>query len=162
LALNRLVAIKAILAGAHADDQLRQRFRTEAEAAARLQHPHIVQVYDIGEHQGVPYFSLEYVDGGTLGERLDGSPLAPMLAAEIARQLAEAIRYAHEHGVVHRDLKPQNILLQSKVESGELKVESGKLQRGADSRPSTLHSQLPNFEPKIADFGLAKCLDQEQ
>jgi serine/threonine protein kinase/WD40 repeat protein len=162
LALNRLVAIKAILAGAHADDQLRQRFRTEAEAAARLQHPHIVQVYDIGEYQGIPYFSLEYVDGGTLGERLDGSPLAPTLAAEVARQLAEAIQYAHEHGVVHRDLKPQNILLAQPSADGRGERPS------ATPVPSASHPSgggTPSTAigtPKIADFGLAKCLDQEQ
>src|SRR5205085_2902191 len=88
------------------------RFRAEAATIALLQHPNIVQVYDVGSHDGQPYFALEYVDGGSLARRLAGTPQPPRLAAELTATLARAVHYAHEHGVVHRDLKPANILLQ--------------------------------------------------
>jgi serine/threonine-protein kinase len=127
--LNRVVALKMILAGAHAGAEELARFRTEAEAVARLQHPHIVQIYEVGESEGRPYFSLEFVDGGSLAARLDGSPLAPRQAARLVETLAQAMQAAHERGIVHRDLKPANVLLTSEG------------------------------QPKITDFGLAKQLD---
>jgi WD40 repeat protein len=130
--LNRVVALKMLLAGAHADPDQRARFRAEAEWVARLQHPHIVQVYEVGEAEGNPFLSLEYVDGGTLKERLAGTPLPAREAARLVETLARAVHYAHLHGVVHRDLKPGNILLASPGrESAEL-------------------------IPKVTDFGLAK------
>jgi serine/threonine-protein kinase len=124
--LKRIVALKMILAGEHASDQDRARFRSEAEAVARLRHPNIVQVYDIGEQVGRPYFSLEYLEGGSLDKKIAGTPLPYEQAAHITQQLADAIRCAHEQGVIHRDLKPANVLL------------------SADGTP------------KISDFGLAK------
>jgi tetratricopeptide (TPR) repeat protein/tRNA A-37 threonylcarbamoyl transferase component Bud32 len=127
--LNRLVALKMVLAGAHAAPQALQRFRTEAEAVAHLQHPNIVQIYEIGEQDGLPFFSLEYLDGGCLLDQLDGKPLPERKAAGLIEQLARAMHYAHAHGVVHRDLKPGNVLL-----AGD----------------GTL---------KITDFGLAKRID---
>jgi serine/threonine-protein kinase len=130
-ALKRLVALKMISAGAHASDRERTRFRAEAEAAARLTHPNIVQVHEVGEHEGRPFFSLEFVDGGSLARKIDGTPQPPGYAAEIVRVLAGAMEYAHQHSVIHRDLKPANILL------------------AADGTP------------KIADFGLAKSLEDE-
>src|SRR5262245_8135022 len=130
--LGRVVALKMILAGAHAGAQQRQRFRGEAEAAARLQHPNIVQVYEVGEQDGCPYFSLEYVDGRGLHEVLLDGLLPPPDAAALVEQLARAVDYAHRRGVVHRDLKPANVLLTG------------------------------DGTPKITDFGLAKCLDEEQ
>jgi hypothetical protein len=127
--LNRLVALKVILAGEHAGAAERERFRTEAEAAARLQHPNIVQVFEVGSDGDLPFLVLEYVAGTTLAERLRGGPLAAAEAAALVETLAGAVAHAHERGVVHRDLKPANVLL-----------------AGGDSAA----------RPKIADFGLAK------
>src|SRR5579883_1377104 len=109
--LNRIVALKMILAGANADPAQLERFRAEAEAVARLQHPYIVQIYEIGEHDGCPYFSLEFVDGGTLAQKLIHAPQPPRLAAQLVRLLALAMHSAHQKGIIHRDLKPGNILL---------------------------------------------------
>src|SRR5437899_51691 len=130
--LKREVALKMILAGPHTDPTARARFRTEAEAVARLQHPNIVQIYEVGEHDGRPYFSLEYVDGSSLAKRLSGKPVPPRQAAEIVETLARAMHAAHQKGVVHRDLKPANVLMAT-----------GKVVF------------------KITDFGLAKRLDEE-
>src|SRR5215475_4255588 len=101
-----------ILTGTHAGTADLARFLTEAEAVARLQHPNIVQIYEVGEYDGLPYFSLEYVPGGSLAGRLDGSPLSARQAAELVRTLAQAMQAAHDQGIIHRDLKPANILLQ--------------------------------------------------
>jgi WD40 repeat protein len=127
--LNRPVALKMILAGAHASDIDRKRFRREAEAVARLQHPHIVQIHEVGEHEGQPYLALELVDGGCLAQQLRNKPRPARQSAELVETLARAVHVAHECGIVHRDLKPANILLTA----------SGT--------------------PKVADFGLAKRLD---
>src|SRR5262249_18747741 len=108
---NRLVALKMILAGSHAGEQDLARFRAEAEAVARLQHPHIVQVFEVGEHQGLPYVSLELWEGGSLERRLNGTPLPTREAARLILALAEAMEAAHGRNVVHRDLKPANVLL---------------------------------------------------
>jgi serine/threonine-protein kinase len=118
-----------IVAGAYATPAEAARFRAEAEAVARLQHPNIVQVFRLDEHDGLPCLIMEYVPGGTLSQGLDGTPLPPRRAAETAEILARAMYYAHGQGVVHRDLKPGNVLL------------------AADGTP------------KIADFGLAKLLE---
>lgn len=117
--LNRLVALKMILAGGHAGEELLARFQTEAEAVAKLQHPNIVQIYEIGQHDGRPFFALEFVDGGTLHDRLAGTPMPSREAAELIEQLARAVDYAHQRGIVHRDLKPANVLLESSQESRE-------------------------------------------
>jgi serine/threonine-protein kinase len=108
--LNRLVALKMILSGVHAGPQELARFRTEAEAAARLQHPNIVQVYEIGTHDGRPFIVLELVDGN-LAKHLAGTPLPARQAAQWLETLARAVHYAHQRGIVHRDLKPANVLL---------------------------------------------------
>ncbi len=94
-----------------ADEKELARFRAEADVIARLQHPNIVQIYDVGEVAGRPYFVLEYVAGGNLAQHLDGTPQSARLAAQFIQVLARAVQAAHANGVVHRDLKPANILL---------------------------------------------------
>jgi serine/threonine-protein kinase len=114
--LGRVVALKVLLGGAFAGPQDRARFKTEAEAAARLQHGNIVQIFEVGEEKGCPYLALEYVEGGSLDKRLQGTPLPARQAAGLVETLARAVHYAQQQGVVHRDLKPSNILLQTKSE----------------------------------------------
>jgi serine/threonine-protein kinase len=113
LALDRVVALKMIRAGARADAADVERFRQEALAVARLQHPNLVQVFEVGLHDGLPFFSLEFVAGGSLADRLQAHPLEPRAAAALVEVLARAMAYAHQRGVVHRDLKPANVLLAS-------------------------------------------------
>jgi tetratricopeptide (TPR) repeat protein len=144
--LGRVVALKMVRAGALAGEAELARFRAEAEAVARLQHPNIVQVYEVGEDQGLPYFSLEFCPGGSLAARLNGTPVPAAAAAQVAETLARAMHVAHEAGVVHRDLKPANVLL---VPSD--RPEAVALGGAAAER----------FEPKVTDFGLAKRLDVE-
>ena len=156
--LNRLVAIKMILAAHHAGAHEVARFRKEAEAAARLQHPHIVQIYAIGEHAGLPYFSLEYVNGGSLAQRLNGAPQPPGEAAALVETLARAVHYAHTCGIIHRDLKPANILLQ-KSEIRNPKSEKHSEVSDFGFRISDLELRISNSTPKVTDFGLAKQLD---
>ncbi len=147
LRLGRLVALKMILAGGHAGDQALARFRTEAEAIARLQHPGVVQIYEIGEHDGLPFFAMEYCPDGSLDRKLAGAPLPPREAAALAEMLARAMHAAHQAGVVHRDLKPANVLL-VRADAGQ-GVALGKAGAGADC-----------YLPKVTDFGLAKKLDE--
>jgi serine/threonine protein kinase len=145
--LKRLVALKMVLAGAHAGAEELARFHAEAESVAGLQHPNIVQVYEVGAHNGQPYFSMEYVEGFSLDRRLGGTPQPARAAAVLLQILARAVHYAHERGVVHRDLKPANILLAavpSAAHRGEGEPESVEQFYGV---------------PKISDFGLAKRLD---
>jgi formylglycine-generating enzyme required for sulfatase activity len=144
LGLNRVVALKMILAGGLAGPRERMRFRAEAEAVARLQHPNIVQIYEVGEHQGLPFFSLEFCDGGSLAERLQGTPLPPGDAARLIEVLARAMHAAHQEKIIHRDLKPANVLLR-------------RIPGGAGPR-SGFRAQ--DFEAKVTDFGLAKRLDE--
>jgi serine/threonine-protein kinase len=99
-----------ILSGGHADAQERQRFRSEVEAVAHLQHPNIVQVHEVGEHEGLPFAALEFVEGGTFAQRLRRSPVPPREAAEVVATLAGAIHVAHSRNIAHRDLKPRSIL----------------------------------------------------
>ncbi len=129
LSLKRTVALKMLLAGAFAGPHERARFRREAEAAASLRHTNIVQVYDVAEHEGRPYFTMEFVEGGSLAQKLAGTPQPALQAAVLAATLAEAVQVAHQGGIVHRDLKPSNVLL------------------AADGTP------------KVSDFGLARRLE---
>ncbi|MHC5544204.1 serine/threonine-protein kinase, partial [Singulisphaera rosea] len=135
--LHRVVALKMLLGGEFARDDYRLRFRAEAEAFARLQHPNIIQIFDIGEWSApgagspVPYFTLEYVDGGNLGTQMAGNPQPPGWSASWLSTLARAVHHAHCQGIVHRDLKPFNILIS------------------------------PEGVPKVADFGVARWLKSE-
>lgn len=134
VALNRIVALKMILSGEGATEKDLHRFQTEAEASAALQHPNVAQVYEIGRHDGLAYFALEYCPGGTLSQRLRDHLQTPREAAELVRTLAVAIQAAHDRGVLHRDLKPANILLST-------------------------DPAAPLPVPKVADFGMAKRFD---
>ena len=111
LRLNRIVALKMILAGDHAPPEAAVRFLAEAEAVARLHHPHIVQIFAFGDRDGRPYFEMEYVAGGSLADRLDGTPWPPGTRPGWSRRSPAPIHEAHRLGIVHRDLKPANILL---------------------------------------------------
>src|SRR5215831_5933931 len=113
--LDRLVALKMILAGPHAGPKEQLRFRQEAEAVARLRHPNVIQIYDIGESDGCSYLALEFVEGVSLAQLLRGTPQPVLPAARLIETLAEAMHYAHQQGVIHRDLKPANILLEGRV-----------------------------------------------
>lgn len=149
--LHRLVAVKMIRGGASEPEEV-SRFRTEAEAVARLQHPNIVQIFEVSEHEGEPFFSLEFVNGGSLARCLKDTTLAPRAAAELVAALARAIHYAHEHGIIHRDLKPANILIS--VEGPGAKDE----RQGGKSAKVLPHLSALGT-PKISDFGLAKRLE---
>jgi hypothetical protein len=129
--LKRIVALKLIRGGTDASPDQLDRFRIEAEAVARLQHPNIVQIYEVGEHHGRPFCSLEYVAGGSLSAKLNRGPLSAADSAELLELLARAAHHAHQRGIVHRDLKPANVLI------------------------------TPEGTPKVTDFGLAKRLEDD-
>ena len=129
ISLRREVAVKMILAGQHASRAEIIRFRTEAEAAAHLDHPNILPIYDVGEHHGEHYFSMKLIDGGTLAQRRRAKAVEPRWAAEMLEKIARAVHFAHQRGILHRDLKPGNILLDH------------------------------NGQVYVADFGLAKRIE---
>ncbi len=129
VSLKRVIALKMILAGQLAGEEDIQRFHAEAEAAANLDHPGIVPIYEVGQHEGQHYFSMGFVEGSSLAARVSDGPLPPKEAAEYTEKVAEAVAYAHGQGVIHRDLKPANVLLDM------------------------------NDQPKVTDFGLAKKVE---
>ena len=129
--LGRIVAVKVLAAGEFASADARRRFRAEAEVVARLQHPGIVAIHDVGESDGLPWLSMEFVTGGNLAALVREQPLPARQAAEYVRAIAEAVQHAHDHGVLHRDLKPSNILLD------------------------------PETGPRVTDFGIARCGDAD-
>lgn len=128
VSLNRIVAVKMLLFGKFSSDEFVQRFETEAQAVASLQHPNIVAIHEVGEHEGQHYFSMDYIEGKSLAELVRENPLPGKRAAGYLKTIAEAIHYAHEHGLLHRDLKPSNVLIDE------------------------------FDQPRITDFGLAKQL----
>src|SRR5262249_12243042 len=105
------VALKMIRSGDLASPEELARFYSEAEAAAQLDHAGIVPVYEVGSHEGQHFFSMGFVEGGSLAARIRERPLRPREAAALMRQVTEAVAYAHQHGIIHRDLKPANVLL---------------------------------------------------
>jgi hypothetical protein len=129
--LKRTVALKVILAGGHAGEVELARFQIEAESVARLKHHNFVQIYEVGSDEGLPFLALEYCGGGSLEDRIAESPLTPREAAELMAKLADAMEHAHQAGVIHRDLKPGNVLFDE------------------------------NGEPRITDFGLAKKVGED-
>ena len=131
VSLNRKVALKMVLAGQLANDTDVKRFYIEAEAAANLDHPGIVPIYEVRQHEGQHYFSMGFVEGQSLSHHLADGPLPPRQAADLIRRVCEAIEFAHQHGVIHRDLKPANILLDK------------------------------NDYPRVTDFGLAKKIESD-
>jgi serine/threonine-protein kinase len=155
LRLNRPVALKMLLAGAYAGLQERERFIREAESVASLRHANLVQVYDVGEHDGRPYFTMEYVEGGSLAQKLLGTPQPIRQAAALVATLAEAVEVAHQGGIIHRDLKPGNILLQSKsqIRNPNSPKETHQV--------SDFEFRISDFDPKVADFGLARHFEGE-
>src|SRR5206468_2530248 len=131
VSLDRIVAVKMLLFGALSSQETVQRFRIEAAAAASLQHPHIVAIYEVGFNDGQHFFAMEYVAGRSLAAIVKDGPLPAKRAATYLKAIAEAIHYAHERGILHRDLKPSNVLID------------------------------PFDQPKVTDFGLAKRLETE-
>ncbi len=154
--LQRLVALKMVLAGAHVGQVGLARFRAEAEAVAKLLHPNIVQIFETGEHEGRPFFSLEYVEGGSLDQRIAKSPASPRGAAQFVETLARTMEVAHQRGIIHRDLKPANILL-ANFDSQSSMIRH----RDSDSSSVPEDHWARTTVPKIADFGLAKRTDDD-
>src|SRR5262245_47192193 len=162
--LGRLVALKTLDAFARPDSEEAARLRGESAATARLSHPNIVQVFEVGECRGRLFLVLEHVEGGTLAARLAGRPLPAEEAAGLARTLALAVHYAHQRGVLHRDLKPGNVLLAPLTPRPPLP-------QGGGGETELLPPPLPSVGeggwggegavPKIADFGLARRLDEQ-
>jgi serine/threonine protein kinase len=151
---DRVVALKMILAGEFATAAAVERFRREARAAAGLEHPGIVPIYDVGEAGRRPYYTMPFVSGGSLQDRLADGPLPPPLVARLVRQLAEAVQYAHDKGIVHRDLKPRNVLLQpaGPAPEGATPAATPWLAAGR-SGPG----DGGGVTPRLADFGLARA-----
>jgi serine/threonine protein kinase len=154
LRLGRLVALKMIRARVSASSEIVERFRTEAQAIARLGHPNVIQVYEVGEVEGQPYLALEFAGSGSLARRLASGPLEPRPTAALIEALARGVHAAHQQGVIHRDLKPANVLLQ-KSETRNPKSEK-------DVSTSDFGFRISDFVPKITDFGLAKLIDADQ
>jgi len=157
VSLNRTVALKMILAGEWAGEDDVKRFQAEAESAAKLEHPSIVPIFEVGRNDQHHYFSMAFIDGPSLSQRIAEGPLASDEAAELTMKIAEAVAYAHEAGVVHRDLKPGNILLQkrpAKTESSQVDSSGSEI-----NLEKSFYSRSP-YHPKITDFGLAKRQDE--
>lgn len=183
LRLKRMVALKVLRGGDLATENERSRFFSESEAVARLNHPGIVQIYEAGEYEGMPYLTMEYLEGGTLADRLTGVPVLPREAAILVEALARAVHHAHERGVVHRDLKPANVLFPKGADPNaaedteeawdgpnrkETETET-ETETNTDPDPDHDRTAFHRFPdsfvsldltspPKVADFGVSKLL----
>lgn len=167
--LNRLVAVKMLLSGPAITAQHLARFRIEAEALARLQHPHIVLIYEVGEQDGRPYFSMEYIAGPSLAQTLHGVPQPVRSTVQLVEVVARAVHAVHRCGIIHRDLKPANILLRPMTDPPGSAPEKGTVPLSSKGQSPFPVSPFPEkgprlrlpmsaFEPKVSDFGLAKLL----
>jgi serine/threonine protein kinase/WD40 repeat protein len=155
--LNRLVAIKMMLDDLQAVPESLERFHIEAKAIARLDHPHIVKIHEVGEHRGTPFLVMEFCSGGSLDQQLSGNLLPAPEVAQLLKLLARAVHAAHQAQVIHRDLKPHNILLspvQGACAPGSSLESSVTVVEGTGS-------PLSSWVPKLTDFGLAKLLDED-
>jgi serine/threonine protein kinase len=151
VSLKRVVALKMLLAAGPATEKALARFRSEAETLARLHDPHIVLVYDVGEFEGQPYFTMEYVAGPSLDRRLASRAQDPFASARMMETIARAVHAVHEAGIIHRDLKPANVLLEAPAGQPDEMTNSARRQR-----------PLIEYQPKITDFGLAKDFASER
>ena len=153
VSVNRVVALKMILAGHLASEADVRRFRAEAEAAANLDHPHIIPIYEVGEHQGHHYFTMKYIDGGSLARQAGSFMGRPKDAARLLARVARAVHHAHQRGILHRDLKPANILLQKS------EIQNSKSERDCCPGVSDSGFRFSDFTPLVTDFGLAKQVE---
>jgi serine/threonine protein kinase/predicted Zn-dependent protease len=158
--LHRVVALKMLALALTDHPERRARFFTEARLVAQLQHPNVVQVYEVGEHEGQPFFAMEFVDGGSLAAHMAGTPQEASVAATITRTLAHALHFAHQRGILHRDLKPANVLI---ADCG-LRIADSKKNAPEAPAVSDTQSAIRNPQsaiPKISDFGLARRQDED-
>ena len=164
--LKRVIALKMTTSHGRPGDDSNRRFQAEAEAAATLEHPNIVPIYEVGSHDDRPYFTMKLVKGGNLKQRIANGPLPSKLAAQAAGSIADAIHHAHQRGVLHRDLKPSNILIDdlhgdtSRSSTNGSNDAPSDVENGSGNSDSSIRTRQ-GIQPMVSDFGLAKRLDQD-
>jgi serine/threonine protein kinase len=151
--LGRVVALKMVLAGSMVAAAEVQRFRAEALAAARLDHPHIVPIFEVGEHQGLPFFTMKYIEGGSLAQHLERLSGDVKATVRLVAQVARAVHHAHQRGIIHRDLKPANVLLSAACGL------AGAPEEGTAKPQAAGQAGSLSYQPHVTDFGLAKRTD---
>lgn len=160
--LKRHVAIKMVLSGRFGSKQEQQRFRKESEVVARLQHPNIVQIHEVGQHQDLPYLVLEWIDGGSLAQYMKKQKIQPREAAALVQQIARGLQFAHSLGIIHRDLKPGNILLSSSISSTSSHISVTDEPASNVPAPASHKSlAIAHYTAKLTDFGLAKLVEED-